>query len=236
MHLTYVTLIPVLLRSRRSPSMTIGRLCIWVTCVLLLGASCVSTTMAQTPHSVTRTCGYAGGPSCPALPPVVTPWTFSGYWFASTSPPMHSLAEVEAWMVSTYKQGHPNFCSMTLTSTVEAPGNPVYSSTWGGLETQNTVGLTWQVTVTYPAGAPPCSDTEPETASVTQTRSIQCPYGTSPVGTPSLCEPSGQTDLLTRLIREPRHVSSDQPSQEGVDQTDAPIESVARRRRTLLCA
>ena len=38
------------------------------------------------------------------------------------------------------------------------------------------------------------------------------------------------TGLLTRIIREPRRVSSDQPSQEDVDQTDAPIASVARRR------
>ena len=113
---------------------------------------------------------------------------------------MHSLAEVEDWMVSTYKQGHPNdFCSMTLMSTVEASGNPVYSSTWGGLETQNTVGLTWQIVTTYPAGAPPCSDSSTATGSVTQTRSIECPYGTSQVGNPSLCEPSGQTDLLKQL-------------------------------------
>ena len=39
-----------------------------------------------------------------------------------------------------------------------------------------------------------------------------------------------QPDTLARIIREPRRVSSDQPSQEDVDQTDAPIASVARRR------
>lgn len=167
MRKTYMAVIPVLLRCLRSLSTAVGRPAMCAPCVLVLGALSISPTMAQTPHSVTRTCGYVGGPSCPALPPVVTPWTFSGYWFASTSPPMHSLAEVEDWMLSTYKQGHPNdFCSMTLTSTVETPGNPVYSSNWGGLETQNTVGLTWQIVTTYPAGAPPCSDTSTATGSV----------------------------------------------------------------------
>ena len=41
---------------------------------------------------------------------------------------------------------------------------------------------------------------------------------------------TGRACRLARIIREPRRVSSDQPSQEDVDQTDAPIASVARRR------
>lgn len=32
---------------------------------------------AQTPHSVTRTCGYTGGPTCPAAMLVTGPWLYS---------------------------------------------------------------------------------------------------------------------------------------------------------------
>ena len=108
---------------------------------------------------------------------------------------MRSLAEVEAWMVSWYRYGHQsNFCSMTLTNITERSGEPQHSGYWPGLEMADGWNLTWQVTVTYPAGAPPCSDTASVGATIFSSRTAQCPLGTTQTGSLSQCEPSGKPD------------------------------------------
>jgi hypothetical protein len=70
--------------------------------------------LAQTPHSQTRTCNYAGGPACPETPAALSPWIYNPNGFIRPTPlqMFSSLDEFENWLL-----GYENWCAGYVTGT-----------------------------------------------------------------------------------------------------------------------
>src|SRR5438067_2042158 len=65
--------------------------------LLVVTALCLGSAALATPHATPKSCGYAGGPSCPATPPTVGPWFYSPWQpFVDVVPPngFYTVSEV----------------------------------------------------------------------------------------------------------------------------------------------
>jgi hypothetical protein len=121
----------------------------------------VAVSQAATPHSVPKQCGVPGGPSCPPLPPIVSPWQYSLYVNAiPPDPPLfYSLGDAVSWTEDVWAPGVQD-CSATNTGTAEDPTQVAY---WDGIQYRDWYVLTF--TITYPnaahanAGNPECGYT-----------------------------------------------------------------------------
>src|SRR5438552_3747768 len=74
---------------------------------------------AQTPHSVPKSCGYAGGPTCPASAPFISPWTYRGTSFLMSSQFFNSIPEVVSWFQATVESGPSGWCTATYQGTTD---------------------------------------------------------------------------------------------------------------------
>jgi RHS repeat-associated protein len=160
--------------------------------LLILHAATSGVALAQTPHSVTRQCGYPGGPTCPPPPPVTSPWVFGGQVDSITIPAgLHSIDEINSWWAGWVEYSHPGtICSVTPNSLAEQPGEPEFY--YFDIETQDAWTESFQIVESPPYG-PPCSVTDNSgSARIVKARSAKCPVGTSLIGDPAQsCGPAG---------------------------------------------
>lgn len=162
--------------------------------VILMHAALGGRALAQTPHSVTRTCGSVGGPTCPTeVMPLVGQWDWSGQCSYEVNIPstVQGPAEIDAWWANYLDSAPNNFCATTDIAQTENPGQPDYNGI-AGLEVQNEFTISYQSTnpkeaVYSPDGTidiPACSRTASTICSVMQSRSIDCPPNATQAGTP----------------------------------------------------
>jgi RHS repeat-associated protein len=135
--------------------------------------------IAQTPHSVSKTCGYLGGPACPSTAVDLTNWQ---YQLENSPLPDYqeifgSAEEAIQALVSYDWSEHPNYCSISASP----PGSPTIQSSEFGIpwdEYYNfTVTSVWATNLN-----PPCNSGPQQGAgTVTAVRSLTCPSGYSMV-------------------------------------------------------
>jgi YD repeat-containing protein len=159
----------------------------------------VTTTSAQTPHSVAKTCGYVGGPACPQLPPVIGPWQYGlqmGYGFLP--PEFNNLSDVDAW-ISGVAAPEGGWCSADVVSTVEDSDSGYYPVRDWGIVSEDYYMLTYNVVAWSPRGYPTgpwCNTNWTNNAYVQSVRTVACPprmgvtYSTSPLTGPYCTLPS----------------------------------------------
>ena len=150
--------------------------------LVLIGASLPALdAFSQTPHATQKTCGYAGGATCPSAAINVTNWQYTGAGgdFAGTSNgPYWTPTEVMENIESGYMHPGTTWCTFEFTP-------PTLTSVRGttyGLPTSEL----WNSTVTYTAATtsnPPCSYTNPpgQGTEIAAARYATCPTGYSAV-------------------------------------------------------
>jgi RHS repeat-associated protein len=100
---------------------SVGRICSTASVIILVGLLSIgNTSSAQTPHSVEKTCGYQGGPTCPFTAVLVSPWIYTSQHAGVTSPHFYSLGESVEWQVS-YMLEQGGVCSSSATDPVYTP-------------------------------------------------------------------------------------------------------------------
>lgn len=89
----------------------------------LLFAATGGVALAQTPHSVARTCGYVGGPVCPSQLPIIGQWTFVGQCSYSQNIPsdVKSVSQIDSWWEG-YMSSAASVCSTADIGRTEGPG------------------------------------------------------------------------------------------------------------------
>jgi RHS repeat-associated protein len=125
---------------------------------------------AQTPHSVPKTCGYAGGPTCPETAADLTNWQYYGQGGCCGPGPQGSLTPLLQYPANVNLES--GFCSSTytyvLTSSTSRYGIPVnnyYTATYSNVWSERLV--------------PPCTYQGQDQASLLGTRTLTCPTGYS---------------------------------------------------------
>ena len=103
-------------------------LVILATAVLWIGTRA----LAQTPHSVQKTCGYQGGSACPQSPPATGPWQYevSPNGWPPPNSEFHSFGDISAW-IGGYWAYNSGVCSATVTSETEDNGAGYTVYNWG---------------------------------------------------------------------------------------------------------
>lgn len=187
MYTTYAAMISV--SSNRSGLPVSGRPGFWVTALLAFIALCAVPVGAQTPQSATRTCGYAGGPSCPDEAPLVGPWKWFGQMSYSINLPngIQGMGAIDAWWESWLDQNVPNggVCAPPSVNWVEQSGNnPLY----GPDDVEESNG--WFVYYQSPAykntlpNIPACSYSFNTSGNIGEIRTVSCPPYTDITGQP----------------------------------------------------
>jgi RHS repeat-associated protein len=85
--------------------------------LLVVTALCLGSPALATPHATAKSCGYAGGPSCPATPPTVGAWFYTpAQPFVDVVPPngFYSVSEVGQWFQASYPTEPEGYCSQQL--------------------------------------------------------------------------------------------------------------------------
>jgi len=88
--------------------------------LLSIGFLCTSTeVLAGNPLSSPKSCGYAGGPACPAPAPIVTPWVYRGTSNALGGATFYSVSELVSywisWETNPGAPGYGEYCTLTET-------------------------------------------------------------------------------------------------------------------------
>lgn len=124
----------------------------------------------QTPHSVTRTCGYSGGPSCPPAAVFIAPWRYEytqGGGFYNSIDDAASAYESSRLQAGT-------LCTINYTGYNNVSGGEYQY----GIEDEYTLQMnfteTWE-----PTSNPPCGYQGTSWQDMYALRTITCPPGTS---------------------------------------------------------
>jgi hypothetical protein len=128
---------------------------------------------AQTPHSVQKTCGYVGGPTCPSTAVIITAWQY----YVVVPPQVGMYGTVEEAMQAAenvYEGERPTDCSASFTT-------PALTSTANTLDGYPTVAYyTSNLTRIYATNSSPsCANSTTVPFYPTGERSVSCPTGDS---------------------------------------------------------
>jgi RHS repeat-associated protein len=127
---------------------------------------------AQTPHSVTKTCGYEGGPGCPSTAVTLTNWQYWEDTLVGSSPgPWASPSEAMQDISSYYLAHHPTYCSGNFTAPSPS-GSP-------GLSYGIPTGQFYTSTITFIYATPSCPTNWVQPNQIEGLRSLSCPTGYS---------------------------------------------------------
>jgi RHS repeat-associated protein len=172
----------------------VARLLILAVALGALGALSTQGAQAQgTPHSVQKTCGYTGGPACPAPMAQVTPWVWGGQFSGQVNVPpgLEGFGEIDAWWAAYLASDDPQHigtgttggaCSTVDTGQTEVSGQPQYGI--DGLEQENIwdpvsyQSMVYQNAETAYPYAPACSLIYNSSGRVYEQRTVKCPSGT----------------------------------------------------------
>ena len=132
---------------------------------IAIGSLCAANSaFAATPHSSPKTCGYAGGPVCLSMPPMIEPWVYSAIAGFSGGP-YYSVEEGVSGYI-TYVTTPPNlFCTATYLSDSTSVEGSEY-----GMPVTDEVALNFFATV-FTNSTPPCSGSGDRTADLAGSRS-----------------------------------------------------------------
>jgi RHS repeat-associated protein len=143
--------------------------------VIALAIVCFSApenVIAQTPHSVSKTCGYEGGPACPSAAVDVSPWEYQTAHNSILSPLYFNLGEAVSWQV-TYENGLQGVCSGSVSATAPAYTSTLYMSY--GMPTEENYNTGGSITANF--NPPGCADQLTQSISALVTRTVSCPVG-----------------------------------------------------------
>jgi len=109
---------------------------------------------AQTPASYGKSCNYAGGPACPAVPPAPGQWQFTfAYGGPAPNSSFHSLSDIQVWW-SNYLVTEGGVCSATPTTVVEGENDwgpvPDLNESAGGKKYKYTTGANLHIQLKPP--------------------------------------------------------------------------------------
>ncbi len=131
---------------------------------------------AQTPHSVSKTCNYVGGSSCPSSAVDITPWLYQTWHNSIVSPPYFALGEAVSWQV-TWENGQQGVCPGSVSATAPAYTSTLYMSY--GMPTEENYNTGGTITANF--NPPGCADQLTQSISALANRTITCPAGYSVV-------------------------------------------------------
>jgi RHS repeat-associated protein len=179
----------------------LGRLAL-LTAFLGAGFGLVRTANGQVnPASQPKTCNYAGGPTCPAAPPIVSGWTWTTDPFYAKPLPngqISSPSDVDYYYNRIYTAGRGAWCGTAPYTKTEGANEwgtvPGYTD---GIYSKDSYSYSYFVDA-FNTDTPPCMQNWTSYVNVLKTRTISCPYGqtltyqSSPVIGP-YCAPSANS-------------------------------------------